>query len=291
MAFPASLQASVDASRLVSVDDTAFFNMEVDLLRNSRVVKYYQHIIDNVDLNPSNLSNSYLMWVAGKVSTIDLSKPPVITQGRIALPDIDTDFPIKFREKVKEYIREKYGHAHVCDMATFSRMQGRGALKDVLRVHSRCGFEEMNLITEHIPDEAEIADQLQEMKEETGEASIIQWALENNAEALKPWVFIKEDGELDGPLAMDFAQAIRLEGTKRSMGKHASGLIICSETLADIAPMVYDRGSQEMMLGIDMRDGEAMGLVKFDILGLRCLDCLEDCENIIRTGSHRKKDI
>lgn len=204
--------------------------------------------------------------------------------GRVAIPDIDSDFPIAIREEVIEYVRNKWGRDKVCQMATFSRMQGRGAMKDVLRAHDRCSFEEMNRITEFIPDEAEIADQLQEMREETGEASIIRLALENYPDQLRPWAFLRDDGEIDGPLALDFAQAIRLEGTKRSMGKHASGVIICSEVLADICPMVWDKGSSEMMVGVDMRDAEDMKLVKVDILGLRTLDCTNDAESIIRCG-------
>jgi DNA polymerase-3 subunit alpha len=205
--------------------------------------------------------------------------------GRIQLPDIDSDFPIKFRESVIQHIRDTYGADRVCQMATFSRMQGRGALKDVLRAHERCGFDEMNRITEHIPDEAAIADKLQEMMEETGEASIIQYALESDPEPLREWAFLDENGFMQGPYALDFAQAIRLEGTKRNMGKHASGIVICSEPLEDICPMVFDKGSGEMMTGVDMRDAEAMGLPKVDILGLRTQDCIMDAEAIVRTGS------
>lgn len=204
--------------------------------------------------------------------------------GRIALPDIDSDFAIRDREAVIQYVRDTYGADRVCQMATFSRMQGRGAMKDVLRVKGVCSFEEMNRITEHIPDEAAIADQLQEMMEETGEASIIQWALENNGEALKEWAFLDENGFLQGPLSLVFAQAIRLEGTKRSMGKHASGVVICSEPLDEICPMALDKGSGELMTAVDMRDAEMMGLPKVDILGLRTIDCLMDAESIIRTG-------
>ncbi len=206
------------------------------------------------------------------------------TKDRVALPDIDSDFPIRYREAVINYVRAKYGEDRVCQMVTFSRMQGRGALKDVLRARERCSFEEMNQITEHIPDEAAIADELQEMLEETGEASIIRWALENSADALKNWCWMNPDGSLDGPLAIEFAQAIRLEGTKRSQGKHASGLIISSVPLADIVPMVCDKSSGQMIVGVDMRDAEEMGLVKFDILGLRTLDCIQDAETIIRSG-------
>jgi DNA polymerase-3 subunit alpha len=204
--------------------------------------------------------------------------------GRISLPDIDSDFPVRWRDHVIRYIRETYGADRVAQMATFSRMQGRGALKDVLRAHGRMSFEDMNRLTESVPDESEIADQLQLMMEETGEASIIRWTLENYPDALKEWAFLGEDGRIDGRYAVDFEQAIRLEGTKRNMGKHASGVIICSEPLADICPMVWDKSAEEMMVGVDMRDAEKMGLVKVDILGLRTLDCILDCESIIRTG-------
>lgn len=202
------------------------------------------------------------------------------TPGRIALPDIDTDFPKYRREEVIEYCRNKYGRDRVAQMATFARMQGKGAMKDVLRAHGKVGFDEMNKITSPIPDEAEISDQLQEMQEETGEASIIRWALENEGEALKEWAYLDDDGTIQGPLAFEFAQAIRIEGTKRSMGRHASGLVICSETLSDVCPMVYDKNSEEMILGVDMRDAEEMGLVKFDILGTTVLDKIQRCVDI-----------
>lgn len=206
------------------------------------------------------------------------------TKDRVKLPDIDTDFPIGFRDEVFAYLVKKYGQDKVCQMATFSRSQGRGALKDVLRANSRCDFEEMNRITAHIPDEAAISDKIQEMIEASGEASIIRWTLENNPAPLKEWCFINEAGELDGPLALDFAQAIRIEGTKRSQGKHASGVIISSVPLCDVVPMVYDKSSEQMIVGVDMRDAEEMGLVKFDLLSLRTLNCMMDAQKVIRMG-------
>ncbi len=211
------------------------------------------------------------------------------TPGRVAFPDIDTDFEIGVREKVIEYVRRTYGEDKVAQMATFSRMQGRGALKDVFRARGSVSFDEMNLITEHIPDEAEISDQLQVMRDEseTGEASIIQWALLHNPEPLKKWAFINDKGEMDGALATEFAQAIRLEGTKRSMGKHASGLIVSVEPLADTVPMVWDKSSEQMIVGVDMRDAEEMGLIKLDILGLRTLDAIAGAVRVARTGKLR----
>lgn len=270
--------------RTTSIGQSVFFVDELSTLRAERVRQYYEHVIDSVELNRANPNNSYVMWAAGKVDSIDLAQPCLIQPAQVSLPDIDTDFTIKSRDTIIDYAREKYGKDKVCQMATFSRMQGRGAIKDVLRAHDRMSYEEMNLLTAAIPDEAEIADQLQEMREETGEASIIRWALENNPEALSQWAHLNDAGEIEGPLALDFAQAIRLEGTKRSMGKHASGVIICSEALADICPMVWDKSGGEPMVGVDMKDAEDCGLVKFDVLGLKTLDCLVDSESLIRTG-------
>jgi DNA polymerase-3 subunit alpha len=206
------------------------------------------------------------------------------TADRISLPDIDTDVPIMKRAAYIEYIQKKYGKDRVAQMITFSRMQGRGAVKDVFRAHEACDYDTMNRITEHIPDEAEIADELQSMKEANGEASIIQWALENNADGLREWCFLNKQGELEGPFAKLFAQAIRLEGTKRSSGKHAAGVVISAEPLADLCPMVYDKSNDELMVGWEMGAAEGAGLVKFDILGVAVLDKIMGVQQLIEHG-------
>lgn len=205
--------------------------------------------------------------------------------GHIALPDIDTDFPKSAREKVIEYVRDKYGRDRVAQISTFNKIKGRGALKDVLRAwDDNLSFDERNKITSFIPDESKISDQLQAMEEEFGESSIIRWALEHNADELKDWCWIDESGQLQGPLAQRFEQAIRLEGTNRNRSRHASGVVICSEPLADVAPMVFDKPTGEMTIYVDMKQAELLGLLKFDILGLRNLDCVQTAENFIRTG-------
>ena len=201
--------------------------------------------------------------------------------GRISLPDIDCDFPITKRDKVIDYIKNKYGSNNVAQMITFSRMQGRGALKDVLRAYN-FSFEESNAVTKYIPDEAEISEQLQEMKDDGGESSIIKWALENIPEKLKEYCEIDEDGNLKGKLAKEFAQAIRLEGTKRSQGKHAAGIIISNESLSDICPMIYDKKNNQLIAGMEMSDLESIGLVKFDILGVAVLDKIMGCINLLK---------
>jgi DNA polymerase-3 subunit alpha len=206
------------------------------------------------------------------------------TKDRVSLPDIDVDVPILKRESVISYIKDKYGHNNVSQMITFNTMKGRGSLKDVLRVYGNITFEEMNKITKHIPDEAKISDELQEMKEETGEASIIRWALENNADKLKEWCYIDENNELQGPLAKRFEQAIRLEGTKTNQSKHAAGIAMSSIYLNEICPMVYDSKNEQLIAGMEMQDLEAIGVIKFDILGIALLDKVMSISKLLLQG-------
>jgi DNA polymerase-3 subunit alpha len=202
----------------------------------------------------------------------------------ISMPDIDVDVPIDKREAIIEYIKNKYGHDKVSQMITFNTIKGRGALKDVLRVYGNISFDEMNKITKNIPDESKIADELQEMKEETGESSIIRWALENNVDKLKEWCYIDDSGQLQGPLAKRFEQAIRLEGTKSNQSKHAAGIAISSEPLNEICPMVYDSKNKQLIAGMEMQDLENIGIIKFDILGVAMLDKIMTIRFLLQQG-------
>jgi len=206
------------------------------------------------------------------------------TADHISMPDIDVDVPIDKRESIIEYIKNRYGKDKVSQMITFNTIKGRGALKDVLRVYGNISFEEMNKITKNIPDEAKISDELQQMKEDTGEASIIRWALENNVDKLKEWCYIDENNELQGPLAKRFEQAIRLEGTKSNQSKHAAGIAISSEPLHETCPMVYDTKNKQTIAGMEMQDLESIGVIKFDILGIAMLDKIMNISNILKEG-------
>jgi DNA polymerase-3 subunit alpha len=207
------------------------------------------------------------------------------TADRISMPDIDVDVPINKREEIIEYIKKKYGSDKVSQMITFNTMKGRGALKEVLRVYGNISFDEMNRITKCIPDEAKIADELQEMKEDTGEASIIRWALENNVDKLKEWCYIDDKGQLAGPLSKRFEQAIRLEGTKSNQSKHAAGIVISNDKLSNLCPMVYDTKNKQPIAGMEMQDLEALGIIKFDVLGIAMLDKIMTISDILKTGA------
>lgn len=190
------------------------------------------------------------------------------TKSHISMPDIDVDVPIEYRESIINYIKDKYGSDKVSQMITFNTLKGRGALKEVLRVYGNISFEEMNMITKNIPDEAKIADELQEMED----ASIIKWSLENNSKKLKDWCYIDDKGELQGPLSKRFEQAIRLEGSKYNQSKHAAGIAIANNELSSICPMLWDTKTKQSIAGFEMGDLESIGVIKFDILGIALLD-------------------
>ncbi len=209
------------------------------------------------------------------------------TKDHIQLPDIDIDVPKHHRNEVIQYLKDKYGHDHVAQMSTFSKIKGRVALKDVLRVHGGMEFTEMNKITKCIPDEARIADQLQKMKDETGSSSIIRWCLENReiSRLWKEWCWLnKETKELEGPLARKFEQAIRLEETRVSQSRHAAGIVIAPRPLRELVPLIYDKELNEHVCGVEMSDGEVLGVVKFDILGLLALDKIMAMQERINKG-------
>ncbi len=208
--------------------------------------------------------------------------------GQISYPDVDVDFPAYGREAVIAYINNKYHQENVSQVATFSSLQGRGAVKEVFRVHDACNQATMNEITKRIPNKAEIEDKL----EETKEKSIIRWTLQNDPAALGDWCSITDDGKLEGPMAQYFEQAIRIEGTYKSYGKHASALIIGSKPIHTVCPMINDKKTGKLIAGVEYDGGlDSMGLTKFDILATSVLDKLQGVNQLLSTGSLRNVDL
>ena len=194
------------------------------------------------------------------------------TEDHISLPDIDIDVPGGKRDDIIAYLKDRYGQDNVSQMLTFGRLQGRSAIKEVLRVNMACGFGEMNQITKSIPDEAAISDQLAEMDEE--DRSIIKWALVNNSDELRDYCYVTESGDLKGDYSEYFRQAIEIEGTFKTQGKHAAGVVISAAPLYEVCPMVNPKTGSEKIAGLEMADLESLGHVKFDVLGINLLDKL-----------------
>jgi len=198
------------------------------------------------------------------------------TEDHVALPDIDVDFPPDRREDVIEYLNEKYGKENVCQMVTFGRLAGRSILKEVMRVNESCSFDQMNTITSKIPQEASISDLLENMEN----PSVIRWVLENDRESLIDYCWINDEGDLEGDFANVFKQALRMEGIYRTQGKHAAGVVIGSNPIDTLCPMIRSKNDVKIA-AFEMKDLEASGGVKFDILGVSALrKCYETIQEI-----------
>lgn len=199
------------------------------------------------------------------------------TPDRVALPDIDIDFPVYRREEVIEYLKDKYGINNVCQMSTFGTLQGKGAIKEVLRITDSCSFQESNDICNMIPDESKINDQMQE----TDETSVLSWILKNDPKLVSKYCQLNDDGSLSGEYAQQFEQAIRIEGTIKSQGKHPSGIIIFPHNLNHYCPMVKPSTQTDKISGFDMEACEKIGLVKFDLLAVSAYDKLSIANKLI----------
>jgi DNA polymerase III subunit alpha len=185
------------------------------------------------------------------------------------LPDIDIDVPKFKRKEIFSYLQNKYGHESVAQMVTFSSLQGRSALTAALKFNDSIGFSQIKEITELLPAKDKISDQM----DAVGEESLIRWTLEYLPDRLSDYARI-ENGKVVGDFAAEFEQAIRLEKMKVDTGKHASAIIVYSDKIQNVCPMTSDKSSDELITHFSMSDGEAVGLVKLDLLGLATLDKL-----------------
>lgn len=202
------------------------------------------------------------------------------TADHISFPDIDVDFPVGRRELVIDYIRGKYGQDYVSQVVTFSSLQGRGALKEVLRIHNVCDNKTMDLITKNIPQKDKISDRL----EEDQEKSVIRWTLNNEPQVLGEWCTLNDKGEFNGPYAKYVEQAIKVESTFKSYGKHASALVISKEPMNQSCPMIREKNGGELIAAIEYTEMEELGKVKMDILGVAVLDKLMYINDLLMTG-------
>lgn len=203
------------------------------------------------------------------------------TKDNISYPDIDCDVPANFKDKTLQYIKNKYGQSKVGKISTYTRLMGRAVLKDVLRAHEACSFDEMNRICSFLMDESAITDDLNEMQEEEGDSSIIKWGLRNNAKELSEWCYLDKQDKLQGPFAGYFAQAMRLEGTYRTRSEHAGGVVIMPDNIEETMPVMYDKNDECVIL-YDMGSVEYCGGLKMDILATRVLDFLADAQHSIQ---------
>lgn len=167
---------------------------------------------------------------------------------RVSMPDFDIDFCMEGRDRVIEYVADKYGRQSVSQIITFGTMAAKAVVRDVGRVLGHpYGF--VDKLAKLIPFEIGI----------TLEKALIQ------EEELKRRY--QEEEEVKELIDL----ALKLEGKTRNAGKHAGGVVIAPSKLTDFTAIYCEEGSTQLVSQFDKDDVESVGLVKFDFLGLRTL--------------------
>ncbi|HET7027436.1 MAG TPA: DNA polymerase III subunit alpha [Candidatus Limnocylindrales bacterium] len=185
---------------------------------------------------------------------------------RVTMPDIDVDFQDDRRDEVIAYVARKYGADHVAQIITFGTMLARAAIRDVGRVLG-FGYGEVDRIAKAVPNQLGIR---------------LEEAL-STAPALREMV----DSDPGVGRLIDLAQ--QLEGVARNASTHAAGVVISREPLTEIMPLQKATNSEALMTQYEMHGVEALGLLKFDFLGLSNLTILHDAVELVR--SNRGVDI
>lgn len=259
------------------VEDYIRYAMNNDILvgpsRGSAGGCLISYLLDIISINPIKYNLSFDRF---------FSKDKALSK---TLPDIDSDFPTSKQQMIIDYIVGKYGRERVCGVVTRLTLQGKNALKDVLRVYSACDFSQMNKITDLIPKRDKISDKLADFKEESGSDSIIYYCLKKEPELLADYCTLQTvNGEevFSGEYAMYFELAIGIEGGIKALSKHPSAIIISKYNIEEVAPLILDKSSGEMIIDYDMNNFPYAGLVKFDILRLKSLDCLTEVNNLLK---------
>src|SRR6201999_2941213 len=177
---------------------------------------------------------------------------------RKSMPDIDTDFDDAGRQKVIDYVVEKYGKNQVAQIITYGSMAARTSIQDVGRVLDM-PLSEVNAIKKLVPDTLGIT--LKDAIEQVPELKEILKGNDLKAQVLR--------------------EAEKLEGSVRNTGVHAAGIIIAPYDLTDIVPVATAKDSDLLVTQYDGRVIEDAGVIKMDFLGLKTLTIIKDALRMI----------
>ncbi|NMM09207.1 MAG: DNA polymerase III subunit alpha [Polaromonas sp.] len=201
---------------------------------------------------------------------------------RVSMPDFDIDFCQLNRDRVIDYVKDKYGKDAVSQIVTFGTMAARAAIRDVGRVLDfPYGF--CDGISKLIPNKPGQAVTLQLPPADRDKNDKLVYAIE-----AEPILAERERKEEDVRTLLELAR--KLEGLTRNIGMHAGGVLIAPGKLTDFCPLYAQPGSGSAVSQFDKDDVEAIGLVKFDFLGLATLTILEIAKEFIIQRHPAQKD-
>ena len=199
---------------------------------------------------------------------------------RVSMPDFDIDFCQGNRDRVIDYVKQKYGRDAVSQIATFGTMAAKAALRDVGRVLGM-GYGHVDSIAKLIPAPPGKTVTLAKVPEKPDPGIIY-------ARREAPELEQREAAEEE--VAELLALAARVEGIVRNVGMHAGGVLIAPGKITDFCPLYMQPGSDSAVSQFDKDDVEAIGLVKFDFLGLATLTILELAKDFIVARHPEQRD-
>ena len=191
---------------------------------------------------------------------------------RKSMPDIDTDFCIERRDEVIDYVTEKYGKERVAQIITFNRMTSKAVLKDVARVID-IPYAESDRMAKLIPVSRGKPTKLKVMVSDDTPAPEFKEKYDNDPQVHR-WIDM----------------AMRIEGTNKTFGVHAAGVVISKDPLDEIVPLQRNNDGQ-VITQYYMEDVEAIGLLKMDFLGLKNLTMIQKAVELVEVGKGETIDL
>jgi DNA polymerase-3 subunit alpha len=181
-----------------------------------------------------------------------------INPERISMPDFDVDFCQDRRGEVIDYVKRKYGNENVCQIITFGKLQTKAVIKDVGRVMG-LSFADSDQLTKLVPEELGIS----------------------LTDSIEREPRIREKMDQDSKIAKVMEYALSLEGLYRNAGIHAAGVIITENPVVTYCPLYVGKDG-DLVTQFDKDSAEAVGLVKFDFLGLKTLTVIDLAFKLVR---------
>ena len=205
---------------------------------------------------------------------------------RVSMPDIDIDFDDEGREKVINYVIEKYGKHRVAQIITYGTMAAKSSLKDVGRVMNIPLFE-VEQVTKTFPVNPE-ATLKGILAPDDIESSLKGKLTNDDIDRAKAF---RKLAEQDNPIGNMIATAKKLEGSVRNTGIHACGVIITPDDITDILPVTVAKDSDLLVTQFDNSVVEESGLLKMDFLGLKTLTIIKDAVRFVKEHKGIEIDI
>ncbi|HYW28520.1 MAG TPA: DNA polymerase III subunit alpha, partial [Gaiellales bacterium] len=182
-----------------------------------------------------------------------------LNPGRKSMPDIDIDFAVAGRERVINYVAEKYGRRNVAQIITFGKMQPKAAIKDAGRVMG-IPYGQVDRIAKMVPEGPKVSFD----------------------ECMKPGAELRKSYDSDEVTRSIVDMARPLEGVVRNDSIHAAAVVIGDRPLTEYLPLQQKGPDAEVVTQFSMNDVEALGLLKMDFLGLRNLDVIDRAVELVR---------